>query len=146
MKLHELREPEGTKHRSKRRGRGIAAGHGKTGGYGTKGQGSRSGRGGNIYFEGGQLPLVRRLPHKRGFRNVNRVEYCVVNVRDLNRFVAGTVVDGELLRASGLVKAKLPVKVLGDGELEQAITVRVAKCSAGAKAKIEAAGGKVEAL
>lgn len=93
MKLHDLCEPLGTKHPRKRVGRGIAAGQGKTAGYGTKGNGARSGRGGNIYFEGGQLPLVRRLPHNRGFRNHRRVEYAVVNVAALNQFDAGTVVD-----------------------------------------------------
>jgi large subunit ribosomal protein L15 len=146
MKLHELREPEGTKHRRKRRGRGIAAGHGKTGGYGTKGQGARSGRGGKLYFEGGQLPLVRRLPIKRGFSNINRVEYAVVNVEALNRFEPGTVVDVEVLRSSGLVKKDRPVKILGDGELSRALTVRAHGFSESAKAKIEAAGGRVEVL
>lgn len=146
MKLHELREPEGTKHRRKRRGRGIAAGHGKTGGYGTKGQGARAGRGGKLYFEGGQLPLVRRLPIKRGFRNVNRVDYAVVNVEALNRFEPGTVVDVEVLSRVGLVRKGRPVKVLGDGELNHALTVRAHRFSETARAKIEAAGGKVELL
>lgn len=146
MKLHELREPEGTKHRRKRRGRGIAAGHGKTGGFGTKGQGARAGRGGKRYFEGGQLPLVRRLPIKRGFRNVNRVEYAVVNVEALNRFEPGTVVDVTMLSGAGLVRKGRPVKVLGNGELSHALTVRAHSFSETAKAKIEAAGGKVEVL
>jgi len=146
MKLHDLSEPEGTKHRRKRRSRGIAAGHGKTGGFGTKGQGARSGRGGKRYFEGGQLPLVRRLPLKRGFRNVNRVEYAVVNVEALNRFEPGTVVDVTALSGSGLVKGDRPIKILGNGELNCALTVKAHGFSETAKAKIEAAGGKVEVL
>ena len=146
MKLHDLSEPEGTKHRRKRRSRGIAAGHGKTGGFGTKGQGARSGRGGKRYFEGGQLPLVRRLPLKRGFRNVNRVEYAVVNVESLNRFEPGTVVDVTALSGSGLVKGDRPIKILGNGELSRALTVKAHGFSETAKAKIEAAGGKVEVL
>jgi len=146
MRLHDLCEPEGTKHRRKRRGRGIAAGHGKTSGFGTKGQGARSGRGGNRYFEGGQLPLVRRLPLKRGFRNVNRVEYAVVNVEALNRFDPGTVVDLAMLSDSGLVRGDRPIKVLGNGELNRALTVKAHKFSETAKAKIEAAGGAIEVL
>lgn len=147
MKLHELREPMGTKRSRKRRGRGIAAGQGKTGGYGTKGSGSRSGRGGRLYFEGGQLPLVNRLPIKRGFRNVNRVEYAVVNVVELNGFEPNTVVDPELLAASGLVRGtEQPIKVLGDGEIERPLTVKAAAFSQTAVSKIEAAGGTVEWL
>ena len=142
MRLQDLREPEGTKKKAKRRGRGLSAGQGKTGGYGTKGQGARSGRGGKLYFEGGQLPLVNRLPIKRGFNNVNRVEYSVVNVYELNGFEAGTVVDVEMLLAVGLLRSdRLPVKVLGLGELEGPVTVKAHKFSAAAKAKIEAAGG-----
>lgn len=145
MKLHELREPEGTKKNRKRRGRGIAAGQGKTGGFGTKGSGSRAGRGGKLYFEGGQLPLVRRLAVKRGFNNVNRVEYSVVNVVDLGNFEAGATVDTEALMVMGLVKNDFqPVKILGNGELDRALTVRADAFSEAAKAKIEAAGGTVE--
>jgi large subunit ribosomal protein L15 len=145
MKLHELRDPSGAKRQRKRIGRGIAAGQGKTGGYGTKGNGARSGRGGNIYFEGGQLPLVRRLPHNRGFKNRNRVEYSVVNVGMLSIFEAGSIVDAPLLVAVGLIhNFKLPIKVLGEGELDRALTVRVDGFSASAKAKIEAAGGTAE--
>ena len=96
MKLHELAQAAGAKKNRKRKGRGIAAGQGKTAGYGTKGAGSRSGRGGKLYFEGGQLPLVRRLAFKRGFRNINRVEYSVVNVLDLNNFEAGSEVNPRL--------------------------------------------------
>jgi len=145
MKLHDLRAPEGSKRPRKRRGRGIAAGQGKTSGFGTKGQGARSGRGGRVYFEGGQLPMVNRLPTKRGFRNPRRIEYAVVNVSALNRFDAGTVVDVAILIANGLVRDdKLPVKLLGNGDIDRAVTVRVAACSETAKAKIEAAGGSVE--
>lgn len=145
MKLHELREPEGTKRPRKRKGRGIAAGQGKTAGYGTKGQNSRSGRGGKIYFEGGQLPLVNRLPIKRGFRNPRRIEYAVVNVGALNRFDAGTVVDVAMLIASGLIRDdSLPVKVLGSGDIDRALTLRVDACSETARAKVEAVGGTIE--
>ncbi len=145
MKLHELHEPEGTKRSRKRKGRGIAAGQGKTAGYGTKGQNSRAGRGGRLYFEGGQLPLVRRLPMKRGFRNHSRIEYAVVNVGNLNRFDAGTVVDVAMLVASGLVRDDaLPVKVLGRGDIDRALTLRVDACSETAKAKVEAVGGTIE--
>ena len=147
MKLHELREPKGTKRPRKRRGRGIAAGQGKTGGFGTKGSGARSGRGGRLYFEGGQLPLVRRLPLKRGFRNVNRVEYSVVNVGALNAFDPGSVVDPVLLIEMGLVKNDhRPCKILGDGDLDRALTVKASKFSEAARSKIEAVGGTVETL
>lgn len=145
MKLHELRQPEGAKHRRKRRGRGIAAGQGKTGGYGTKGQNARSGRGGKPYFEGGQLPLVRRLPIKRGFKNVNRVEYDVVNVCDLNRFEDDSVVDLDTLCDAGLVKkGERPLKILGDGELNRELVVVANAFSETARKKIEAAGGSAE--
>ncbi len=147
MKLHELREPEGTKRPRKRRGRGIAAGQGKTAGFGTKGAGSRSGRGGHLYFEGGQLPLVNRLAVRRGFNNVNRVEYAVVNIWALNIFEPGTVVDIDALVATGLVKdASLPIKVLADGVLDRPLTVRANGFSEAAKAKIEEAGGSAEVL
>ena len=145
MKLHELREPKGTKKARKRRGRGAAAGQGKTAGFGTKGSGSRSGRGGKLYFEGGQLPLVNRLPFRRGFRNVNRIDYSVVNVEALKRFEPDSVVDSAVLIASRLVRnAARPIKILGNGDLDRPLTVKVAKCSESARAKIEAAGGTVE--
>jgi large subunit ribosomal protein L15 len=145
MKLHELRQPDGTKRPRKRKGRGIAAGQGKTAGYGTKGQNARSGRGGRLYFEGGQLPLVNRLPIKRGFRNPRRIEYAVVNVGALNRFDAGAVVDVAMLVASGLVRDDTrPVKVLGNGDVDRALTLRVDACSETAKAKVEAVGGVIE--
>lgn len=145
MKLHNLRQPGGAKHRRKRVGRGIAAGQGKTCGYGTKGQGARAGRGGKVYFEGGQLPLVRRLAFKRGFTNVNRVDYAVVNVESLAVFQAGQVVDKAALVEVGLVgNPKLPLKILGRGEMNVALTVKADKFSEAAQAKIEAAGGSVE--
>ena len=146
MKLHHLRQPDGAKRPRKRRGRGIAAGQGKTAGFGTKGAGARSGRGGHLYFEGGQLPLVRRLALKRGFRNVNRVEYSVVNVAALDRFEPGTVVDAKALLATGLVKQVSPIKILGDGSLDRALTVRATKFSESARAKIEAAGGTAQVV
>ena len=147
MKLNDLSPADGAKSERKRRGRGIAAGQGKTGGFGTKGQGSRTGRGGHVFFEGGQLPMVRRLAQKRGFRNVNRVEYVPVNVGDLGGFEAGTVVDPEILMAAGLIKnTDTPIAVLADGELDRALIVRADKFSEQARAKIEAAGGTVEVL
>jgi len=146
MKTHELREPAGTKHRRKRVARGIAAGQGKTGGYGTKGAGARAGRGGKLAYEGGQLPLVNRLPLKRGFKNVNRISYAVVNVGRLNAFEAGEVISKDVLVQAGLVrKASMPVKILGGGELNKPLIVRGCKLSESAKAKIEAAGGTIEA-
>ena len=145
--MHELRPPEGAKRRRKRRCRGIAAGQGKTGGFGTKGAGARSGRGGSRYFEGGQLPLVNRLPLKRGFTNINRIEYSVVNVQSLRRFATGTIVDPTLLVETGLVKQRnVPIKVLGWGELDRALNVKADRFSESARAKIEAAGGNVEVL
>jgi large subunit ribosomal protein L15 len=148
MKLHELGPDDGAKRPRKRKGRGIAAGQGKTAGYGTKGQNARAGRGGKLYFEGGQLQLVRRLAFKRGFRNPNRVEYAVVNVGELPaRFEAGAVIDRAALEQAGLIRANdQPVKVLGDGELDRALTLRVDAASQSARAKIEAAGGALELL
>ena len=130
----------------KRVGRGPASGTGKTSGRGMNGQKSRAGGGKGAGFEGGQTPLARRLPKLPGFRNFNRVEYLPVNVSRLDaKFEAGDVVDGESLKAKGIIKhADALVKVLGDGEITKALTVRVDKVSASAKAKIEAAGGKVE--
>lgn len=145
MKLHDLRPAQGAKKRRMRKARGIAAGKGKTAGRGTKGQNARSGGGVRPYFEGGQQPLVRRLPHKRGFRNRRRVEYVPVNLRELAD-LEGEVTPESLAEAGIIRKASLPVVVLGDGELERAVTVRAHSFSASAKAKIEAAGGAVEIL
>ncbi len=147
MKLHELSPAEGSKKAIKRIGRGPASGQGKTAGKGQKGAKSRSGYSRRPGFEGGQMPLQRRLP-KRGFNNIFATEYAIVNVADLNdRFEAGAVVDAESLVASGLIKKTLDgVKVLGRGEITKALTVKVAAVSETAKAKIEAAGGTVEVL
>ena len=147
MKLHDLKPAEGSTHRKRRVGRGISAGQGKTAGRGTKGQRSRTGRGIKPYFEGGQLPLVRRVPHTRGFTNLSRVEYQVVNLGTLNtKFDAGAEVTPEALLAQGLVNSASHVKVLGTGELSKALTVKAHAFSDSAKEKITAAGGKTEEI
>lgn len=148
MKLHDLRPNEGSKKQRKRVGRGISAGQGKTAGRGTKGQGARSGGGKGVYFEGGQLPLARRLPYKRGFTNVNKVYYKPVNLKSLAEFdFEGADVTPEVMSAIGLIKKPTdPVVVLGDGELNVALTVKAHRFSATAKEKIEAAGGTIEVL
>ena len=147
MKLHELQPAPGAHRERVRAGRGISAGRGKTAGRGTKGQGARSGGGPRPYFEGGQLPLVRRLPHLRGFTNIWRIVYTPVNVERLNVFTAGSEVSPELMAAVGLLKsANEPVKILGDGELDRPLTVKAHKFSAAARQKILAAGGTVEEL
>lgn len=146
MKLHELRAAEGSTKNRKRRGRGTDTGQGKTGGRGMNGQKSRSGGGVRLGFEGGQMPLYRRLP-KRGFTNIFGTEYTTINVKDLNRFEAGTVVTPELLEETGLVKqVKDGIKVLGDGALENSLTVKASKFTKSAVEKIEAAGGKAEVI
>ena len=146
MKLHELQATEGSRSKDYRRGRGIGSGNGKTAGKGHKGQNARSGGGVALGFEGGQMPLWRRLP-KRGFKNVNRVEYAVVNVSDLNRFDEGTVVTPALLKEVGLVGREFHgVKVLGAGKLEKKLTVQAAKFSKSAEEAINAAGGKAEVI
>ncbi len=147
MKLHDLKPAEGSKKKRRRVGRGISAGQGKTAGRGTKGQRSRTGRGGNLYFEGGQLPLVRRLPHTRGFTNIHRLEYEVVNVASLElEFESGTEITPDLLKEHGIVKKGDRVKVLGTGELKSALTVKAHAFSSSAKEKIAAAGGKFEEI
>jgi len=144
MNLDELKPPHGAKKRPKRVGRGPGSGVGKTAGRGTKGQRSRSGGGTPPGFEGGQMPLQRRLP-KRGFTNPFKKHYAEINIRDLERFAPETLVDEALLRKSGLVKGTCDgVKLLGNGDITRALIVRVRKCSAGARAKIEAVGGKIE--
>lgn len=146
MKLHELKAAEGSTKNRKRRGRGTATGQGKTGGRGMNGQKSRSGGGVRLGFEGGQMPLYRRLP-KRGFTNIFGTEYTIINVKDLNRFEAGTVVTPELLEEAGLVKqVKDGIKVLGDGTLDNSLTVKASKFTKSAVEKIEAAGGKAEVI
>ncbi|WP_420627265.1 50S ribosomal protein L15 [Candidatus Leptofilum sp.] len=148
MKLHDLRPNEGKKKKRKRVGRGISAGQGKTAGRGTKGQGARSGGGKGIYFEGGQLPLARRLPYKRGFTNINKVYYKPVNLKSLAEFdFDGVEVTPEIISAIGLIKKPTdPVVILGDGDLNVALTVKAHRFSATAKEKIEAAGGTIEVL
>lgn len=146
MKLHELSPAPGSVKETKRIGRGHGSGQGKTAGKGHKGQKARSGGGVRPGFEGGQTALARRIP-KRGFNNIFATEYATVNVSDLEKFVDGTVVDTELLKASGLVKKELDgIKVLGNGELTKNLTVKAAKFSAAAKEKIEKAGGKAEVI
>jgi len=146
MKLHELQATEGSRSEKFRKGRGIGSGNGKTAGKGHKGQNARSGGGVATGFEGGQMPLWRRLP-KRGFNNVNRVEYAVVNVGDLNCFEDGKVVTPALLIEAGLVgKEYHGVKILGKGKLEKKLTVQAAKFSESAKSAIEAAGGSAEVI
>ncbi len=146
MKLHELWPAPGSRKRRIRAGRGDASRRGKTAGRGTKGQNARSGGGVRPYFEGGQLPLVRRLPHQRGFTNIFRVEYAVVNVGRLADWPAGTEVTPARLREAGLVRKDLPVKILGDGDLTRPLTVHAHRFSASARQKIEAAGGTVVEL
>ncbi len=147
MKLHDLHPPFGSRKPRKRVGRGHATGQGKSAGRGTKGQKKRSGGVKAPYFEGGQLPLVRRLPTLRGFSNRTRIEYQPVNVGDLaERFVPHAEVTPEALAAVGLVRAHRPVVVLGDGKLGIALHVKAHRFSASARAKIEAAGGTAEVL
>jgi len=143
MKLHELSPAPGSTHRRKRLGRGPGSGHGKTAGRGHKGQRSRSGSSLRVGFEGGQMPLVRRVP-KRGFTNIFRVEYATVNVAQLGGFEGE--VTPELLLAKGLVRRGQPVKILGDGELSVALQVKAHRFSRSAREKIEAAGGRCEEL
>lgn len=146
MKLHELSPAPGSKHTRKRVGRGIGSGMGKTSTRGHKGQWARSGGGVRPGFEGGQNPLYRRLP-KRGFKNLNRKEFAIVNLDDLNKFAAGTEVTPELLLESGTVKnPKDGIKILGNGELTVQLTVKANKFSQTAVDKIQAAGGKSEVI
>ena len=146
MKLHELQPVEGARKDGFRLGRGLGSGNGKTAGKGHKGQKARSGGMGKLGFEGGQTPLARRLP-KRGFTNMNRKEYAIVNLDLLETFEANTVVTPELLHQMGLVKdLKDGLKVLGEGELTKSLTVQAKKFSASAVAAIEKAGGKAEEI
>lgn len=146
MKLHELKPAPGARAGRVRKGRGMSSGMGKTSGRGHKGQNARSGGGTRRGFEGGQMPLIRRLP-KRGFTNIFREEVAIVNVRDLVRFPAGSVVTPEALQDEGLIKnSSLKVKLLGTGELDRPLTIQVHKVSKGAAEKVAAAGGKVEVI
>ena len=144
MKLHELSPAEGAAKKSFRKGRGPASGNGKTAGKGHKGQNARSGGGVRPGFEGGQIPLYRKLP-KRGFTNHFAKKYAIVNVGDLNRFEDGAVVDAQALLAARIIRdVQDGVKVLGNGEITKKVTVKAAVFSATAKEKIEAAGGTTE--
>ncbi|MCI5594952.1 MAG: 50S ribosomal protein L15 [Anaerovoracaceae bacterium] len=146
MKLHELKAAGGSTKNPKRKGRGTGTGNGTTAGRGMNGQKSRSGGGVRLGFEGGQMPLYRRLP-KRGFTNIWGTEYTVLNVDALNKFEAGTVVTPEMLKEAGLVKqVKDGIKILGDGKLEKNLTVQAHKFTKTAVEKIESAGGKVEVI
>ena len=146
MKLHELSPAPGSSRDVKRIGRGHGSGNGKTAGKGHKGQKARAGRGIRAGFEGGQMPLHRRIP-KRGFNNIFATPYTAINVAILNRFEDGAVVNTEALLNAGIIKkAPYGVKVLGNGKIEKSLTVQVAAFSESAKAKIEAAGGKAEVI
>ncbi len=146
MKLHELSPAEGSTFDSKRKGRGHGSGNGKTAGKGHKGQNARSGGGVKAGFEGGQMPLQRRLP-KRGFTNNFATKYAIINVSDLDRFEDGAVIDTNAIIESGLVKKELcGIKVLGNGEITKNITIKATAFSKSAKEKIEKAGGKAEVI
>ncbi|MET3574366.1 50S ribosomal protein L15 [Bhargavaea ullalensis] len=146
MKLHELKPATGSRKERNRVGRGPGSGNGKTSGRGANGQKARSGGGVRLGFEGGQLPLFQRLP-KRGFTNINRKEYAIVNLDTLNRFEEGTEITPALLLETGIVsKEKSGIKVLGNGKLEKKVTVRAHKFSASAKEAIENAGGSAEVI
>ena len=146
MRLDELQPAEGSKFTRRRVGRGIGSGTGKTSGKGHKGQNARSGGGVRPGFEGGQMPLYRRLP-KRGFKNIFAKQYVSVNVEELNKFEDGAEVTAETLKENGIISKKLDgVKLLGRGDVTKKLNVKVAKYSASAKEKIEKAGGKAEVM
>ncbi len=146
MKLFELKPGEGSTKDTKRKGRGHGSGNGKTAGRGHKGQKARSGGGVRIGFEGGQMPIYRRLP-KRGFTNIFAKQYTEINVSDLNKFENGAVVDAAALKEAGIIKKTLDgIKVLGNGDINVKVTVKAAKFTEAAKEKIEAAGGKAEVM
>ncbi len=146
MKLHELSPASGSRKARKRLGRGVATGQGKTAGRGTKGQGSRSGGGVRPGYEGGQMPIHRRLP-KRGFTNIFKKQIAVINVKDLNRFESGSDIDEVALVKQGLVKGRYDaIKLLGQGEIDRPVQIKVHAVSKSAQAKITAAGGTVEVI
>jgi large subunit ribosomal protein L15 len=146
MRLNDLAPEKGRKKARKRVGRGVGTGLGKTAGRGSKGQNARSGGGVRPGYEGGQMPIHRRLP-KRGFKNHFKKVYAIVNVQDLNRFEAQTVVDEAAFVKTGLVKGDRDgIKLLGKGDIRVALTVRIEKISASARQKVEAAGGKIEVI
>ncbi|MCJ7682807.1 MAG: 50S ribosomal protein L15 [Desulfobacteraceae bacterium] len=146
MKINELSPAEGSRKKRKRVGRGPGSGHGKTSCRGHKGQRSRSGGGVRPGFEGGQMPLHRRLP-KRGFTNIFKKEYNILNVEDLNRFEPNALLDAEAFKQAGLIKKMMDgIKLLGTGEITRPVVVRIQKVSKTAKEKLEAAGGKIELI
>ena len=146
MRLHELKPPAGSRKNKKRVGRGNGSGLGKTAGRGNKGHNSRSGGGVRPGFEGGQMPLQRRLP-KRGFTNIFRKKTSIINLRDLSRFEAGSVVDPENLAAGGFIKSpKLRIKLLGQGQIDKPLTLKIHGVSGTAKEAVEAAGGSIELI
>lgn len=146
MKLNELKATEGSRRNRKRVGRGTSSGYGKTSGRGQKGQLARSGGKTRLGFEGGQMPLYRRMP-KRGFNNINRKEYAIINLNDLNKFEAGSEVTIDSLKEAGIVKKELAgVKLLANGQLDVKLTVKVNKVSESAKKAVETAGGTVEVI
>src|SRR4051794_14334765 len=147
MQLHDLQGTEGSTRERRRIGRGHGSGRVKTGGKGTKGQNARAGGGVPPYFEGGQLPLIRKLPYRRGFRNPFRVEYREGNVKDLGDFPEGSTVGPDEFDTAGVLRGKTgPVKVLGHGDISVKLTVRAHRFTAGARAKIESAGGTAELI
>ncbi|MBW2405832.1 MAG: 50S ribosomal protein L15 [Deltaproteobacteria bacterium] len=144
MRLNELSPPDGSRRTRKRLGRGVGSGRGKTAGRGTKGHNSRSGGGVRPGFEGGQMPLHRRLP-KRGFTNIFKKKIAVINIRDLTRFESGSVVDEAALIRAGLVKGRRDgIKLLGHGEIDIPLTIKVNEISQNAREKIVGAGGNIE--
>lgn len=146
MKLNELKATEGSRRNRKRVGRGTSSGYGKTSGRGQKGQLARSGGKTRLGFEGGQMPLYRRMP-KRGFNNINHKEYAIINLNDLNKFEAGSEVTIDSLKEAGIVKKELAgVKLLANGKLDVKLTVKVNKVSESAKKAVETAGGTVEVI
>lgn len=147
MQQHELKSPAGSKHKGKRIGRGDGSGHGTYSGRGMKGQKSRSGGGVRPGFEGGQLPITKRLPRKRGFTNIFKTRYSIVNLGKLAVFPPGSRVGPQELLQAGLVKSiKQPVKILGAGEINEPLLVRADKVSTAARSKIVAAGGSIEEM
>ena len=147
MLQHNLKPPAGATHKRKRVGRGDGSGHGSYSGKGCKGQKSRSGGGVRLGFEGGQLALIKRLPRKRGFVNIFKTEYSIVNVGELKTFSPNTEITPKELLDIGLIKTfKYPVKILGNGDIDRPLVVKANKFSAAAEKKIVAAGGKVEAI
>jgi len=147
MELHDLKQPKGAKRDRKRVGRGHGSGHVKTAGRGTKGQKARSGGRTRPGFEGGQNPIYQRMPYKRGFKNYFKQEFEIINVGAIEEFELDSPVTPESLYERGLIRTtRVPLKILGDGEISSAVTVRAHKFSASARAKIEAAGGTVEVI